>query len=59
MPTGGGRPQDIAARLDSTVGQERMPLLDQLEAYRKAAEAKAAVETGVTRSAFSPMVPAG
>ena len=37
-------PEDIAARLDSTVGQERMPLLDQLEAYRKAAEAKAAAE---------------
>jgi NAD(P)-dependent dehydrogenase (short-subunit alcohol dehydrogenase family) len=37
-------PEDIAARLDSTVGQERMPLLDQLEAYRKAAEAKAASE---------------
>jgi NAD(P)-dependent dehydrogenase (short-subunit alcohol dehydrogenase family) len=35
-------PEQIAARLDSTVGQERMPLLDQLEAYRKAAEAKAA-----------------
>jgi hypothetical protein len=26
------------------VGQERMPLLDQLEAYRKAAEEKAAAE---------------
>jgi hypothetical protein len=26
------------------VGQERMPLLDQLEEYRKAAEAKAAAE---------------
>jgi NAD(P)-dependent dehydrogenase (short-subunit alcohol dehydrogenase family) len=37
-------PESIAARLDSTVGQERMPLLDQLEAYRKAAEAKAAAE---------------
>jgi NAD(P)-dependent dehydrogenase (short-subunit alcohol dehydrogenase family) len=37
-------PEDIAARLDSTVGQERMPLLDQLEEYRKAAEAKAAAE---------------
>ncbi len=33
--------EQIAERLDSTVGQERMPLLDQLEAYRKAAEAKA------------------
>ena len=39
-------PEAIAARLDSTVGQERMPLLDQLEAYRKAAEAKAAAEAG-------------
>jgi len=35
-------PEAIAERLDSTVGQERMPLLDQLEAYRKAAEEKAA-----------------
>jgi NAD(P)-dependent dehydrogenase (short-subunit alcohol dehydrogenase family) len=40
-------PEAIAARLDSTVGQERMPLLDQLEAYRKAAEGKAAAEAGV------------
>jgi NAD(P)-dependent dehydrogenase (short-subunit alcohol dehydrogenase family) len=37
-------PEQIAARLDSTVGQERMPLIDQLEEYRKAAEAKAAAE---------------
>ena len=37
-------PEQIAQRLDSTVGQERMPLLDQLEAYRKAAEEKAAAE---------------
>jgi NAD(P)-dependent dehydrogenase (short-subunit alcohol dehydrogenase family) len=37
-------PEEIAERLDSTVGQERMPLLDQLEAYRKAAEEKAAAE---------------
>lgn len=37
-------PEQIAARLDSTVGQERMPLLDQLEEYRRAAEAKAASE---------------
>ena len=37
-------PEQIAERLDSTVGQERMPLLDQLEAYRKAAEEKAAAE---------------
>jgi NAD(P)-dependent dehydrogenase (short-subunit alcohol dehydrogenase family) len=35
-------PEQIAARLDSTVGQERMPLLDQLETYRLAAQAKAA-----------------
>jgi NAD(P)-dependent dehydrogenase (short-subunit alcohol dehydrogenase family) len=41
-------PEQIAARLDSTVGQERMPLLDQLEAYRKAAEAKAAAEAAGT-----------
>ncbi len=34
----------IADRLDSAIGQERMPLLDQLEGYRKAAEAKAAGE---------------
>jgi NAD(P)-dependent dehydrogenase (short-subunit alcohol dehydrogenase family) len=40
--TGRWTPEDIADRLDSTVGQERLPLLDQLEAYRKAAEAKAA-----------------
>ncbi len=39
-------PDQIADRLDSTVGQERMPLLDQLETYRKAAEAKAAAEAG-------------
>jgi NAD(P)-dependent dehydrogenase (short-subunit alcohol dehydrogenase family) len=39
-------PETIAERLDSTVGQERMPLLDQLEEYRKAAEAKAAAEAG-------------
>jgi NAD(P)-dependent dehydrogenase (short-subunit alcohol dehydrogenase family) len=37
-------PELIAQRLDSSVGQERMPLLDQLEAYRKAAEEKAAAE---------------
>jgi NAD(P)-dependent dehydrogenase (short-subunit alcohol dehydrogenase family) len=37
-------PEEIADRLDSTVGQERMPLLDQLEAYRKAAEANEAGE---------------
>ncbi|HLH28809.1 MAG TPA: SDR family oxidoreductase [Acidimicrobiales bacterium] len=38
-------PEAIAERLDSTVGQERMPLLDQLEEYRRAAEAKAAAES--------------
>jgi NAD(P)-dependent dehydrogenase (short-subunit alcohol dehydrogenase family) len=32
-------PQEIEARLDSSVGQERMPLLDRLEAMRKAAAA--------------------
>lgn len=37
-------PEQIAARLDATVGQERMPLLDQLEEYRRAAAAKAAGE---------------
>jgi NAD(P)-dependent dehydrogenase (short-subunit alcohol dehydrogenase family) len=30
-------PQDIAARLDDEVGQERMGLIDKLEEYRKAA----------------------
>lgn len=39
-------PEQIAARLDSTVGQERMPLLDQLEEYRKAAEAAKAAKEG-------------
>lgn len=43
-------PEQIAERLDSTVGQERMPLLDQLEAYRKAAEAKAATAKGTPGS---------
>jgi hypothetical protein len=42
-------PEQIAARLDSTVGQERMPLLDQLEAYRKAAEEKAAADKGAAQ----------
>jgi NAD(P)-dependent dehydrogenase (short-subunit alcohol dehydrogenase family) len=37
-------PEQIAARLDGTVGQERMPLLDQLDAYRRAAAAKAAAD---------------
>ena len=32
-------PEEIAQRLDSTVGQERMALIDQLEAYRQAAAA--------------------
>ncbi len=32
-------PQEIEARLDSTVGQERMALLDRLEAMRQAAAA--------------------
>ncbi len=32
-------PEEIAARLDSTVGQERMGLIDQLERYRQAAAA--------------------
>jgi NAD(P)-dependent dehydrogenase (short-subunit alcohol dehydrogenase family) len=32
-------PQEIEARLDSTVGQERMALLDRLEAMRQAASA--------------------
>jgi NAD(P)-dependent dehydrogenase (short-subunit alcohol dehydrogenase family) len=32
-------PEEIAQRLDSTVGQERMGLIDQLEAYRQAAAA--------------------
>ncbi len=30
-------PEQIAARLDSTVGQERLALIDKLEAYRQAA----------------------
>lgn len=33
-------PQEIEARLDSTVGVERLGIIDQLEEYRKAAEAK-------------------
>ncbi|HEX3946162.1 MAG TPA: SDR family oxidoreductase [Acidimicrobiales bacterium] len=32
-------PEQIAARLDSTVGQERMGLIDKLEEYRQAAAA--------------------
>lgn len=38
-------PQEIASRLDSDVGQERMGLIDQLEEYRLAAE-KAKAEKG-------------
>jgi hypothetical protein len=30
-------PEEIAARLDSTVGQERMGLIDRLEDLRRAA----------------------
>jgi NAD(P)-dependent dehydrogenase (short-subunit alcohol dehydrogenase family) len=37
--TGRWTPAEIAERLDSTVGQERMALLDRLEAYREAAAA--------------------
>ena len=37
-------PEQIAARLDASIGQERMPLLDQLEEYRRAAGEKAAKE---------------
>ena len=33
-------PEEIEARLDSTVGVERMDLIDKLEEYRKAAAAK-------------------
>ena len=33
-------PEEIEARLDSTVGIERLELIDKLEEYRKAAEAK-------------------
>ncbi|HUY85985.1 MAG TPA: SDR family oxidoreductase [Acidimicrobiales bacterium] len=33
-------PTEIAKRLDSEIGQEEMPILAQLEAYRKAAAAK-------------------
>ncbi len=32
-------PEQIAARLPSSIGQERMPMLDQLEAMAKAAAA--------------------
>jgi NAD(P)-dependent dehydrogenase (short-subunit alcohol dehydrogenase family) len=39
-------PAEIARRLDSSIGQEPMPILAQLEAYRRAAAA--AAETGRT-----------
>lgn len=42
-------PEEIARRLDATIGQEPMPILAQLEAYRRAAAA--AAETGVTPNA--------
>jgi hypothetical protein len=32
-------PEEIAARIDGNIGQERMPLLDQLQAIRQAAAA--------------------
>lgn len=35
--TGRWSPEEIAARIDGTVGVERLPLIDQLEAYRAAA----------------------
>jgi NAD(P)-dependent dehydrogenase (short-subunit alcohol dehydrogenase family) len=42
-------PAEIALRLDSSIGQEPMPILAQLEAYRRAAAA--AAETGHTPNA--------
>ncbi|MHB8429427.1 MAG: SDR family oxidoreductase [Acidimicrobiales bacterium] len=48
-------PESIADRLDTTVGQERMPLLDHLDNYRKAAEARSPVEA--TRSQAEPAAP--
>jgi NAD(P)-dependent dehydrogenase (short-subunit alcohol dehydrogenase family) len=42
-------PHSIAARLDSSIGQEPMPIMEQLERYREAA-ARAA-ETGTTPNA--------
>jgi NAD(P)-dependent dehydrogenase (short-subunit alcohol dehydrogenase family) len=39
-------PEEIAARLDASIGQEPMPILAQLEAYRRAAAA--AAESGTT-----------
>ena len=44
MPTAAGPPRTSPPGWTRHVGQERMPLLDQLEAYRKAAEAKAATD---------------
>jgi NAD(P)-dependent dehydrogenase (short-subunit alcohol dehydrogenase family) len=38
-------PEEIAARLDSTVGQERMPMLDRLDAMKDAAAAGAKPNT--------------
>jgi NAD(P)-dependent dehydrogenase (short-subunit alcohol dehydrogenase family) len=38
-------PEEIAARLDSTVGQERMPMLDRLDAMKHAAAAGAKPNT--------------
>ena len=37
---GGWTPESIAERLDSTIGQEKMGLLEKLEMYAKAAAAK-------------------
>jgi NAD(P)-dependent dehydrogenase (short-subunit alcohol dehydrogenase family) len=37
-------PEQIEARIDGTVGQERMPMLDRLEAMARAAAEKAAAE---------------
>ena len=42
-------PEEIAQRLDSSIGQEPMPILAQLERYRRAAAA--AAETGTTPNA--------
>ena len=42
-------PEEIARRLDATIGQEQLPILAKLEAYRKAAAV--AAETGVTPNA--------
>jgi short-subunit dehydrogenase len=42
-------PEEIARRLDSSIGQEPMPILAQLEEYRRAAAA--AAESGTTPNA--------